>query len=66
MPLRLAAIKFAVRLRRRLHAALEKTGPAALERTLQSLKLRSLDQVSSLETLKRVVLAVEAAASALK
>jgi hypothetical protein len=50
----------------RLHAALEKTGPAALERALQSFKLRSLDHADSLEMLKRVVLAVEAAASALK
>jgi len=50
----------------RLHAALAKTGPAALERALQSLKLGSLDHVDSLEMLKRVVLAVEAAASALK
>ena len=50
----------------RLQAALAKAGPAALERVLQSLKLRSLDHVDSLETLKRVVLAVEAAASAPK
>jgi hypothetical protein len=47
----------------RLHGALAKAGPAALDRVLQSLKLRSLDHVDSLETLKRVVLAVEAAAS---
>lgn len=50
----------------RLQAALSKTGPVALERTLQSLKLRSLDHVDSLEVLKRVLLAVEAAASTLK
>jgi hypothetical protein len=50
----------------RLQAALSKTGPVPLERTLQSLNIRSLDQVDSLEMLKRVVLAVEAAASALK
>jgi len=50
----------------RLHAALAKTGPAALEQALQSLKLRSLEHIDSLEMLKRVVLAVEAAASALK
>ena len=36
------------------------------ERALQSLQLRSLDHVDSLEMLKRIVLAVEAAASALK
>jgi hypothetical protein len=50
----------------RLHAALSKTGPAALVPTLEALKIRSLDHVDSLEMLKRVVLAVEAAASALK
>jgi hypothetical protein len=50
----------------RLEAALAKAGPVALERVLQSLKLRSLDHVDSLEVLKRVVLAVEAAASAPK
>jgi hypothetical protein len=50
----------------RLHVALSKTGPAALDRALESLKLRSLDHVDSLEMLKRVVLAVEAAASTLK
>ena len=47
----------------RLHAALAKTGPAALEGVLQSLKLRSLEHIDSLQMLKRVVLAVEAAAS---
>ncbi|HYL15144.1 MAG TPA: hypothetical protein VEV41_19045 [Terriglobales bacterium] len=50
----------------RLQAALAKAGPAAPERVLQSLKLRSLDHIDSLETLKRDVLAVEAAASAPK
>jgi hypothetical protein len=50
----------------RLHAALEKTGPAGLEQALGSLKLRSLDHIDSLEALKQVVLAVEAAASKLK
>jgi hypothetical protein len=47
----------------RLQGALAKVRPAVLERVLQSLKLRSLNHVDSLETLKRVVLAVEAAAS---
>ena len=47
----------------RLDAELAKTGPAALEGALESLRLRSLDHVDSLEMLKRVVLAVEAAAS---
>lgn len=50
----------------RLHAALSRTGPAALEQALRSLKLRSLDHVDSLEILKQVVLAVEAAAPTLK
>lgn len=50
----------------RLQTALSKTGPVPLERTLQSLKIWSLDHVDSLEILKRVVLAVEAAASVLK
>lgn len=50
----------------RLRAGLSKTGPTALEQALRSLKLRSLDHIDSLEMLKRVVLAVEAAASALK
>lgn len=49
----------------RLHAALAKTGRAALQQALQSLKLRSLEHIDSLELLKRVVLAVEAAASTL-
>jgi ATPase family associated with various cellular activities (AAA) len=49
----------------RLHAALSKTGPAALEPALQSLKLRSLEHIDSLGLLKQVVLAVEAAASTL-
>jgi hypothetical protein len=50
----------------RLRAGLSKIGPAALEQALRSLKLSSLDHVDSLEILKRVVLAVEAAASTLK
>jgi len=50
----------------RLHAALSKTGPAALEPVLQSLKLRSLEHIDSLGMLKRIVLAVEAAASTLR
>lgn len=51
---------------RRLRVALSKTGPAALERALHSLKLRSLEHIDNLEMLKRVVLAVEADASTLK
>ena len=50
----------------RLQTALSKTGPAALEPTLQSLKLRCLEDIDSLEILKQVVLAVEATASTFK
>jgi hypothetical protein len=50
----------------RLHAALSKVGPVPLERTLRSLNVRSLDHLDSLEMLKRVVIRVEAAASAPK
>ena len=50
----------------RLRIALDKTGPAPLNGILQSLKLRSLEMIDTLETLKRVVLAIEAAASSPK
>lgn len=50
----------------RLRIALAKTGPAPLNGVLQSLKLRSLEMIDTLETLKRVVLAIEAAASSPK
>jgi hypothetical protein len=50
----------------RLQTALSKTGPAALEPALQSLKLRCLEDIDSLEMLKQVVLAVEATASTFK
>ena len=44
---------------RRLDAALNKVEPGTLVPILRSLRLYSLDQVDSLETLKRVVLEVE-------
>jgi hypothetical protein len=44
----------------RLELALERTGTPALNEVLASLKLRSMNQVNSLETLLSIVLAVEA------
>jgi hypothetical protein len=44
----------------RLDAALERTGPEALGPILESLRLRSTDQVDSLDTLQKIVLAMEA------
>jgi hypothetical protein len=46
----------------RLKAALNRIGPETLVPILRSMRLNSLAQVDSLETLKRVVLAVEQAA----
>ncbi len=51
---------------RRLQVALDRTGPTALNSVLQSLQLKSLDQVDNLETLKQVVLALEAGANQTK
>ena len=47
---------------RRLDAALDRVGPEPLTQILRSLKLQSLDLVDSLQTLREIVLAVEAAA----
>ncbi len=47
---------------RRLKAALDKAGPEILVPILQSLRLHSLDQVDSLESLKKIVYAAEEAA----
>lgn len=49
---------------RRLQLALSKTDSATLVGILQSLKVRSLDHIDSLEMLRQVVVALEAAASA--
>jgi len=49
---------------RRADDILNRTGPEVLTRVLQSLNLRSLDQVDRLEVLKRVVLALEKEATA--
>ena len=51
---------------RRVQAALDRTSPAVLNPVLQSLQLKSLDQVESLETLKQIALALEAAANQAK
>jgi hypothetical protein len=47
---------------RRLEAALDKTGPEALVPVLKALRLSSIERVENLETLKRIVLELEAAA----
>jgi hypothetical protein len=47
---------------RRLEAALDKAGPETLVPILRSLRLRSLDQVECLESLKKIVSAAEVAA----
>jgi hypothetical protein len=58
----LAQMQSAERGLRRLEAALNRVGPEALVPTLRSLRLNSLEQVDSLESLKNVVYAAEAAA----
>jgi hypothetical protein len=64
----LAQMQAAERGFRRLDAALDRVGPEALTQTLRSLKLQSIDRVDNLQTLHRIVLALEAAVqeSALK
>jgi hypothetical protein len=47
---------------RRLQAALDKTGSEALLPVLKALRLTSIERVENLETLKRIVLELEAAA----
>jgi hypothetical protein len=47
---------------RRLDAALGSVGPEALPQILRSLKLQSIDLVDNLQTLREIVLALEAAA----
>jgi hypothetical protein len=46
---------------RRLDAALDRVGPEALTQILRSLNLQSLDLVDNLQTLREIVLALEAA-----
>ena len=55
----LASMQSGERGLRRLQAALDKTGPNALRPILSSMKLKSLDHVDNLETLREVVLALE-------
>jgi len=58
----LAQMQSAERGLRRLEAALNRIGPEAVVPTLRSLRLNSLEQVDTLESLKKVVLAAEEAA----
>jgi hypothetical protein len=58
----LAHMQSAARGLRRLHAALEQTGPDALPAILRSLNLKSLDQMNDLETLREIVRALESKA----
>jgi hypothetical protein len=58
----LADMQRADRVLRRLDAALDKTGAEPLIAILRSVNLKSLDQVANLETLKNIVLALEAKA----
>jgi len=44
---------------RRLQVALDRTGPNILQPILNSMKLKSLDQVDNLETLREIVLTLE-------
>jgi hypothetical protein len=58
----LAHMQAAERGLRRLDAALERVGPGPLTQILRSLKLQSIDRVDNLQTLREIVLALEAAA----
>jgi hypothetical protein len=58
----LAHMQAAERGFRRLDAAVESVGPEALTRILRSLNLQSIDLVDNLQSLREIVLALEAAA----
>jgi len=58
----LAHMQAAERGFRRLDAALDRAGPQPLTQILCSLKLQSIDRVDNLQTLHRIVLALEATA----
>jgi hypothetical protein len=58
----LANMQAAERGFRRLDTALDQGGPEALTQILRSLKLQSIDLVDNLQTLREIVLALEAAA----
>jgi hypothetical protein len=55
----LAHMQAAERGLKRLEAAVGRTGPEALARILESLKLNSMERVDNLETLKEIVLKLE-------
>jgi len=57
----LAHMQAAERGFRRLDATLDSAGPEALTQILRSLKLQSIDRVDNLQTLREIVLALEAA-----
>jgi hypothetical protein len=57
----LAHVQAAERSFRRLDAAVERIGSEALTQILRSLKLQSLDLVDNLQTLREIVVALEAA-----
>jgi len=59
----LAHMQAAERGLQRMEAAVGRTGPEALARVLESLKLDSLERVDGLETLKEIVLKLEAGAA---
>jgi hypothetical protein len=48
---------------RRAQAARDRAGSASFSAILESLKLRSLDEVDNLKTLQEIVVALEAAAA---
>ena len=58
----LAHMQSAERGFRRLDSALDRVGPEALTQILRSLKLQSIDVVDNLQTLREIVLALEATA----
>ncbi|MGB8131663.1 MAG: Rad52/Rad22 family DNA repair protein [Candidatus Angelobacter sp.] len=58
----LAQMQAAERGLSRLDAAVDKTGPYQLAAILRSMNLKSLDQVDNLETLQKIVVALEAKA----
>jgi hypothetical protein len=58
----LAHMQAAERGFRRLDAALDRVGPEALTQILHSLKLQSIHLVDTLQTLREIVVALEAAA----
>jgi hypothetical protein len=57
----LAHMQAAERGFRRLDAALDRVGPESMTEILRSQKLQSIDRVDNLQTLREIVLALEAA-----